>query len=59
MYSNKLAEALAHASEADKVELAHFLANNTATEEQANDSAYVRQIVAALDRFAAPQGGRS
>lgn len=59
MYSNKLAEALAHASETDKAELAHFLANNIAPEEYSHDSAYVRQIVAALDRFAAPEGGRS
>lgn len=53
-YSNKIAEALAHASETDKIEFAHFLANNTAPAEMAKDSAYVRQIVAALDRFAAP-----
>lgn len=57
MYSNKLAEALAQASEADKVELAHFLANNLDTADQARDSARVRDYVAAFDRFAAPKHG--
>lgn len=57
MYSNKIAEALAAASEADKVELAHFLANNLDTAEHAQDSARVREYVAAFDRFAAPKEG--
>ena len=57
MYSNKLAEALAAASETDKVELAHFLANNLDNGEHASDSAFVRGIVAAFDRFAAPKEG--
>ena len=55
--TNKLAEALAHASETDKIELAHFLANNLDTEECAHDSARVREYVAAFDRFAAPRKG--
>ena len=55
-YSNKIAEMLAIASETDKVELAHFLANNIDQGEHAHDSAFVRQIVAAFDRFAAPKG---
>ena len=57
MYSNKLAEALAQASETDKVELAHFLANNVDDGEHGKDSAFVRGIVAAFDRFAAPKAG--
>ncbi|MFO1140440.1 MAG: hypothetical protein U1E41_15335 [Paracoccus sp. (in: a-proteobacteria)] len=57
MYSNKLAEALARASETDKVELAHFLANNVDNGEHGHDSAFVRGIVAAFDRFAAPRKG--
>lgn len=57
MYSNKLAEALAAASEADKIELAHFLANNLDSSEHAHDSARVRDYVAAFDRFAAPREG--
>ncbi|MCV2447421.1 hypothetical protein [Paracoccus sp. DMF] len=57
MYSNKLAEALAAASETDKVELAHFLANNLDSAEHARDSARVRDYVAAFDRFAAPREG--
>ena len=56
-YSNKIAEILAAASETDKVEFAHFLANNLDTAEQARDSARVRQYVAAFDRFAAPKHG--
>ncbi|KGJ11828.1 hypothetical protein EQ718_02970 [Paracoccus versutus] len=57
MYSNKLAEAFAKASETDKVELAHFLANNLDSAEQARDSARIRDYVAAFDRFAAPREG--
>ena len=57
MYSNKLAEALAQASETEKVELAHFLVNNLDTAGHAQDSARVREYVAALDRFAAPKQG--
>ena len=57
MQSNKLAEAFAKASETDKVELAHFLANNLDTAEHAHDSARVRDYVAAFDRFAAPKAG--
>ncbi|MDT1062982.1 hypothetical protein RM190_13970 [Paracoccus sp. CPCC 101403] len=57
MYSNKLAEAFARASETDKIELAHFLANNLDTAEHAKDGARVREYVAAFDRFAAPRKG--
>jgi hypothetical protein len=57
MYSNKLAEAFAKASETDKIELAHFLANNLDTAEHAKDGARVREYVAAFDRFAAPRKG--
>ncbi|WGR61199.1 hypothetical protein E3U26_10990 [Paracoccus ferrooxidans] len=57
MYSNKLAEAFAKASETDKVELAHFLANNLDSAEQARDSARIRDYIAAFDRFAAPREG--
>ena len=57
MQSNKLAEAFAKASETDKVELAHFLANNLDSAEQARDSARIRDYVAAFDRFAAPKAG--
>ncbi|WP_134678827.1 hypothetical protein [Paracoccus ravus] len=57
MYSNKLAEAFAQASETDKIELAHFLANNLDTAEQSKDGARVRDYVAAFDRFAAPRKG--
>jgi ferredoxin len=56
-YSNKIAELLAVASETDKVELAHFIANNVERGEHAHDSAFVRQIVAAFDMFAAPRMG--
>lgn len=55
-YSNKIAEMLAHASETDKIELAHFLANNLEPTDHAIDGARVRAYVAALDRFAAPEG---
>ncbi|RDW14830.1 hypothetical protein [Paracoccus thiocyanatus] len=57
MYSNKLAEAFAKASETDKAELAHFLANNLDSADHAPDSARVREYVAAFDRFAAPREG--
>ncbi|MFD1883873.1 hypothetical protein [Paracoccus pacificus] len=57
MYSNKIAEMLAIASETDKIELAHFLANNLDSAEHSKDSARVRQYVAAFDRFAAPRRG--
>ncbi|MBD9525780.1 MULTISPECIES: hypothetical protein [Paracoccus] len=57
MSSNKLAEAFATASETDKIELAHFLANNLDTAEHAKDGARVREYVAAFDRFAAPRKG--
>ncbi len=56
-YSNKLAEAFAIASETDKIELAHFLANNLDSAEEAKDSARVRAYVAAFDRFAAFKDG--
>ena len=56
-YSNKIAEALANASETDKAEFAHFLANNLDTADQSRDSARVREYVAAFDRFAAPKQG--
>ena len=56
-YSNKIAEMLARASEQDKAEFAHFLANNLDTAEQSHDSARVRDYVAAFDRFAAPKQG--
>ena len=56
-YSNKIAELLAAASEDDKVELAHFIANNVERGDHAHDSAFVRQIVAAFDMFAAPRKG--
>jgi hypothetical protein len=56
-YSNKIAEALANASETDKVEFAHFLANNLDSAEQSRDGARVREYVAAFDRFAAPKQG--
>ncbi|MFV0302640.1 MAG: hypothetical protein ACK5IP_17535 [Paracoccus sp. (in: a-proteobacteria)] len=55
-YHNRIAEMLALASETDKVELAHFLANNIDQGEHGHDSAFVRQLVAAFDRFAAPKG---
>ena len=56
-YSNKIAELLAVASEDDKVELAHYVANNVERGEHAHDSAFVRQIVAAFDKFAPPHKG--
>ena len=56
-YSNRIAEMLANASEEDKVEFAHFLANNLDSAEHAHDSARVRDYVAAFDRFAAPKQG--
>ena len=57
MESNKLAEAFATASETDKAELAHFLANNLDPAELAHDGARIREYVAAFDRFAAPREG--
>ena len=57
MQSNRLAEALALASETEKVELAHFLADNLDPPGHAPTSARVREYVAALDRFAAPREG--
>ena len=56
-YSNKIAELLTRASETDKVEFAHFLANNLDSDDHAHDSARVREYVAAFDRFAAPKQG--
>lgn len=56
-YSNRIAEALANASETDKAEFAHFLANNLDSAEQARDGARIRAYVAAFDRFAAPIEG--
>lgn len=56
-YSNRIAEMLASASETDKVEFAHFLANNLDTADQSRDGARVRDYVAAFDRFAAPKQG--
>lgn len=59
MDTNKPAEAFAAASETDKVELAHFLANNLDPAELAHDGARIREYAAAFDRFAAPrEGGR-
>jgi hypothetical protein len=55
--SNVIARAFRDASETDKIELARFLANNLDTVEHAHDSARVREIVAAFDRFAAPKAG--
>ena len=57
VYSNRIAEVLANASETDKVEFAHFLSNNLDNADQSHDSARVREIVAAFDRFAAPDRG--
>lgn len=54
-YSNKIAEALARASESDKAEFAHFLSNNLDREKA--DDARLRDYVAAFDRFAAPKQG--
>ena len=48
---------LASASETDKVEFAHFLANNLDTADKSRDGARVRDYVAAFDRFAAPKQG--
>ena len=56
-YSNRIAEMLAGASETDKVEFAHFLANNLDRADQSHDGARVREYVAAFDRFAAPRQG--
>ncbi|GHG28413.1 hypothetical protein [Paracoccus aerius] len=56
-YSNKIAELLANASETDKAEFAHFLANNLDSAEQSRDGARIRDYVAAFDRFAAPKQG--
>ncbi|QIR84597.1 hypothetical protein [Paracoccus sp. AK26] len=56
-YSNKIAEMLANASETDKAEFAHFLANNLDSAEQSRDGARIRDYVAAFDRFAAPKQG--
>jgi hypothetical protein len=56
-YSNRIAQVLAKASEIDKAEFAHFLANNLDTAEHSHDSARVREYVAAFDRFAAPKQG--
>ena len=57
-YANKIAEMLAVASETDKIELAHFLANNLEPTDHAIESARVRDYVAALDRFSAPERSR-
>ena len=56
-YSNKIAEMLANASETNKAEFAHFLANNLDSAEQSRDGARIRDYVAAFDRFAAPKQG--
>ena len=56
-YSNRIAEMLANASETDKIEFAHFLANNLDRADQSGDSARIRDYVAAFDRFAAPKQG--
>ena len=48
---------LANASETDKVEFAHFLANNLDSAERSRDGARIREYVAAFDRFAAPKQG--
>ncbi|HQU70178.1 MAG TPA: hypothetical protein PLI43_18565 [Albidovulum sp.] len=59
-YSNKIAEMLAIASETDKVEFAHYLANNLEQAGHEVTSPRVREIVAAFDRFAAPiRGGKA
>ena len=55
-YSNRIAEMLALASETEKAEFAHFLADNLEPG-IAQDSARVREFVAAFDRFAAPREG--
>ena len=56
-YSNKITQVLARATEADKAEFAHFLANNLDSAELSHDSARIRDYVAAFDRFAAPKHG--
>ncbi|MDO5643522.1 MAG: hypothetical protein Q4G26_14205 [Paracoccus sp. (in: a-proteobacteria)] len=50
MSEQTIARALAAASETDKAEFAHFLADHAGL---AGDSAQVRALVAAFDRFAA------
>ena len=56
-YSNRIPDSLASASEQDKIEFAHFLANNLDSAENARDGARIRDYVAAFDRFSAPKQG--
>ena len=56
MTSHEIAAVLSTASENDKAEFAHFLVRELSTLGLATDDATVRQVVAALDRFAAPKG---
>ncbi|MFD1794411.1 hypothetical protein ACFSC1_00280 [Paracoccus aurantiacus] len=50
MSEQTIAAALANASETDKAEFAHFLADHAGLD---RDSAHVRALVAAFDRFVA------
>ena len=55
MSEQTIAQALVKASETDKAEFAHFLADHAGL---ARDSEHVRAIVAAFDRFADEHGKR-
>ena len=50
MSEQTIANALAKASETDKVEFAHYLADHAGLD---RDSQHVRSLVAAFDRFVA------
>lgn len=55
--NNSIIHTLAEAGETEKVEFAHFLARELQPFGLNGDDATVRQVVAALDRFARPDTG--
>lgn len=59
MTSHEIAAVLGTASEDDKAEFAHFLVRELSSLGLSADDATLRRVVAALDRFAAPEGGKT
>ncbi|AXC50884.1 hypothetical protein DRW48_15425 [Paracoccus suum] len=58
MAAHSIAHALSAAGETEKAEFAHYLSRELQEFGLSADDATVRQVVAALDRFARPEHGR-
>lgn len=58
MTEHSIANSLSRASETDKAEFAHYLVSQLGAFGLDESDATVRQVVAALDRYARPDTGR-